>query len=229
MVDKTVPVALDQILEEARVKVSIAETHITQLSQFGLDQKWINQMKKEIDQVAEIPTFDAQKIQLKELTSDKNTKLEACRDWGKTLRLRINLATKDKKLKGVEFPTSQWNEAQTSEAKLITLFPTLIDLAKKHAQVLKSVGQTEETIQQAETYLADLIAANQAQEAYNIHRRSETIDRQTIYRTLYDKVNRINQIGQTVFADTPNLLTLFTSNWTQQTNSHSTESDDSDN
>ncbi|MGK7932239.1 MAG: hypothetical protein AB4041_12505 [Microcystaceae cyanobacterium] len=228
MDNSSLPVALDRILEEARLKVSMAEKHLTQLSQFGLDQEWINQMKEEINQIADIPTFDAQKIQLKELTSEKNSKLEACQDWGKTLRLRIKLATKDKKLKGVEFPTSQWNEAQISEAKLITLFPTLIDLAKKHSKVLETFGQTDDIIQQAETYLTELVKADQAQEEYNIQRRSETVDRQDLYRSLYDKVNRINEIGQMVFADTPNLLVLFDSNWKQRSTSHSSDKDESE-
>ena len=213
MVDISIPVPFDRILEEGRLKLAVAEEHLAALSDFGINQQWLNKFKKDIEAVADISTYDAQLGELKELTAVKEAKLAECIEWGQKLRLRITLATQDKKLKGTEFPSKTWTQSQRNESKLITFFPTLIKLAKTHAEVLATVGQTEAEIKAAETMLKELIVANQNQEEYKLKRTNVTAERQRAYRVLYDSVNRINQIGQMVYNNDEANKLLFRSNW----------------
>jgi hypothetical protein len=222
MTNFSLPVPLDRILEEARLKVAIAQEHLTALSSFGISQDWLNQIQANIATIADIPTFDLQKTELKQLTAAKDAKLNECQEWGKQLKLRMMLATTDQKLKGVEFPTKTWNECQQNESKLIAFFPTLIELAKTHGSVLATIGQTQDYITQGELLLKDLIATNQAQEEYNIKRKGVTSDRQSLYRSLYDDVNRINRVGQMVSND-PTIKVLFRSNWSSSSESSTLE------
>jgi hypothetical protein len=215
MTNFSLPAPLDRILEEARLKIAIAQNHLEALNSFGITQDWLDQFQVDINIIADIPTFDLQKTQLKQLTTAKDTKLDECKEWGRQLRLRMTLATTDKKLKGVEFPSKTWNDCQQNESKLIAFFPTLIELAKTHAPVLETMGQTADYVQQGEQLLKELIETNQAQEEYNIKRKGITVDRQSVYRRLYDGVNRINRVGQMVFKDDAAVNVLFRSNWSQ--------------
>ncbi len=223
-----IPIPSDRILEEANLKLALAKKHLKALSNFGLTQQWINQMQDEIDTVMTIPSFDLQKAELKALTATKDQKLTECVEWGRTLRLRMDLATSDNQLKNVEFPRSRWSECEKNESKLITFFPTLINLAKTYTQALATVGQTPEYLKQGEKLLKELAEANQAQEEYNIERKTVTVRRKTIYRSLYDKINRINQIGQMVFKNDPEIKVLFESSWSQDHTTASTNDTDSE-
>jgi hypothetical protein len=108
---------LDRILEEARLKIAIAQSHLEALTSFGITQDWLDQFQVDINTIADIPTFDLQKTQLKQLTTAKDVKLDECKEWGRQLRLRMTLATTDKKLKGVEFSNKTWNDCQQNESR----------------------------------------------------------------------------------------------------------------
>jgi hypothetical protein len=213
MVDSGLPAPLDRILEEARLKIAIAKERLNDLSTFGIDQQWINQFQKDIDTAVSFPIYEEQLGDLKQLTSAKDAKLTECMEWGQKLRLRIELATKQKQLINVNFPSNRWTEAKRNESKLIRLFPALIGLAKTYAEVLAKVGQTPAEIKAGEQLLNDLIKANQTQEEYKIKRTQVTSDRRIAYRKLYDGVNTINKVGQMVYADNPSVALLFASSW----------------
>jgi hypothetical protein len=215
MTNFSLPAPLDRILEEARLKAVIAQSYLTALKSFGISQDWLDQIQTDINAIADIPTFDLQKTQLKQLTSAKDVKLNECKEWGRQLKLRMTLATTDKKLKGVEFPSKTWIDCQQNESKLIAFFPTLIELAKNHASVLETMGQTKDDVQQGQKLLQELIETNQSQEEFNIKRKGITVDRQLVYRRLYDGVNRINRVGQMVFKDNAAVNVLFRSSWSQ--------------
>ncbi|MGK7931312.1 MAG: hypothetical protein AB4041_07750 [Microcystaceae cyanobacterium] len=215
MSNANVPVPNDRILEEANLKIALAKKYLTKLSTFGITKQWIGQMQQDIDEVTTIPSFELQKTELKELTGDKDDKLAECVEWGRILRTRMSLAVADNLLKNVEFPRSSWTECERNESKLIAFMPTLIQLAKNHGKALVTVGQTSEFITQGEQLYDELCQANQAQEAYNIQRKAVTRNRQKAFRSLYDKVNRINKIGQIVFKDDDSTQVLFESSWTQ--------------
>jgi hypothetical protein len=217
MVNPGLPAPLDRILEEARLKLAIAQEYITDLNGFGITEEWLKQIQQNIETVENIATFDLQKTELKALTATKDEKLAQCVEWGRKLRLRMSLAIADNKLKGVEFPNKTWVASEKNESKLITFMPTLINLAKTHAKVLETVGQQAEEIAAGEKLFKELTAANQAQEEYNIKRKGVTVERQTVYRRLYDSVNRINRVGQMVFNNNPAVNRLFSSSWSQGT------------
>ena len=120
MVNTGLPVPIDRILEEARLKIAIAKEHLNDLSTFGINQQWINQFQKEIDTAVSLPIFEKQLSDLKQLTTTKDEKLSECVEWGQKLRLRMTLATKEKKLTNVNFPSKHWTEAQRNESKLIS-------------------------------------------------------------------------------------------------------------
>jgi hypothetical protein len=223
MVNPGLPVPLDRILEEARLKSAIALEHLADLSNFGITEEWLKQIQEDLETVENIATFDLQKTELKTLTAIKDEKLAKCVQWGRKLRLRMSLAIADDKLKGVEFPNKTWVASEKNESKLITFMPTLINLAKTHAQVLETVGQKTEEIATGESLLKELTAANQTQEEYNIKRKGVTVERQTIYRRLYDSVNRINRVGQMVFNNNPAVSRLFSSSWSQGTSKGTTQ------
>jgi hypothetical protein len=146
MTNFSLPAPLDRVLEEARLKTVIAQNHLTALNSFGISQDWLDHLQTDINAITDIPTFDLQKTQLKQLTAAKDTKLDECKEWGRQLKLRMTLATTDKKLKGVELPSKTWIDCQQNESKLIAFFPTLIELAKTHAPVLETIGQTADYV-----------------------------------------------------------------------------------
>ncbi|MGK7930269.1 MAG: hypothetical protein AB4041_02390 [Microcystaceae cyanobacterium] len=216
MVNTGLPVPMNRILEEARLKVAIAKEHLNSLSTFGINQTWIDQFEQEIDTAVSIPIYEQQLSELKQLTSAKDAKLTECIEWGQKLRLRIDLASKQKQLTNVNFPSSHWSQAQQNESKLINLFPALIGLAKTHANVLENLGQTPQETKTGEQLLDDLIKANQAQEEYKIKRTQVTSERRAAYRKLYDRVNTINQVGKMVYTNNPSVALLFASSWSFQ-------------
>ncbi|MGK7931760.1 MAG: hypothetical protein AB4041_10045 [Microcystaceae cyanobacterium] len=223
MVNSGLSAPLDKILEEARLKIAIAKERINDLSIFGIDQQWIEQFEEDIETAVSFPIYEEQIDNLKQLTTAKDAKLTECMEWGQKLRLRIELATKQNQLTNVNFPSNRWTEAKRNESKLIRLFPALIGLAKTYAEVLAKVGQTTEEIETGEQLLDDLIKANQTQEEYKIKRTQVTSDRRVAYRKLYDGVNTINKVGQTVYADNPSVALLFASSWSSSSSSSDTE------
>jgi hypothetical protein len=150
---------------------------------------------------------------LKSLTAAKNAALEACIDWGRKLRYRMQLTFAKKPPVGMQFPSQEWRNSEANESRMIALMPSLIEIARQHQDALKSFGQAEADINEGEKLLANLKAANEAQEQYKFGRSAITAKRRQAFRKLYDGVNRINQTGQMVYgSDTVDGL-LFRSNW----------------
>lgn len=69
MTNFSLPVPLDRVLEEARLKAVIAQNYHIALNSFGISQDWLDQLQTDINAIADIPTFDLQKTQLKQLTA----------------------------------------------------------------------------------------------------------------------------------------------------------------
>lgn len=201
------------ILEETRLKIAIAKQHLDTLKDFGMTQQWIDDLEKQADEAEQIISNSQQLEELKSLTSAKNIALEACVEWANKLRLRLDLAFKDKPPTGMQFPVKDFRQSRQSESKMITLMPSLIQISKQHQSLLKTVGQTEAVIQEGETLLTQLKATNEAQEQYKFSRPTITSQRRQLFKDLYDKVNEINRIGQTIYGtDSPDGLP-FRSNW----------------
>ncbi len=208
-------VPINQILEESRLKVAVARDHMEQLGRFGISSEWLDQVEQEIARAQSTPSYNEQLDRLKSLTVAKNAKLADCGQWGRELRLRLELVYGKKGTPPMPFPAKEWAQSERNESKMITLFPRLIKIATTQAEDLSQAGQTDADIAQGSQLLQDLIKTNQAQEEYNLLRTQETAQRRAIFRRLYDAVNRINQVGQMVYTEDPSTQRLFRSNWFQ--------------
>lgn len=212
-----ISVPLDQLLEEARLKLAIVRERVEDLKTFGITAEWIDQFEADIATAVSYPSFDQQRTELKALTAAKDAKLQECVQWGRKLRFRMSIVAQGKPTTVMQFPSKEWNQAEKNESRLITLFPTLLQLATSHATALVEAGQTEADLTLGETLLEELVAANQTQEEYNLKRTGVTAERRTAYRKLYDTVNRINKSGQLIYGTDTAEGRLFRSAWTQAT------------
>lgn len=213
MSDSQLNVPLDRILEETRLKLAIAHEHIADLGRFGLSEEWLDTLDHDIETAQALPSFNEQRDRLKALTAAKDARLAECVQWGRELRLRLDLAYGKKAKPPLPFPSKDWAASERNESKMITLLPRLIKLATEQATDLAKAGQTEADLDRGSELLENLITANQAQEEYNLNRTQETAQRRSQFRKLYDGVNRINQVGQMVYAANPAKARLFRSNW----------------
>jgi hypothetical protein len=224
--DITLPVATEQILEQTRLKITIARQHFKALQEFGLTPTWLDQLELAADAAEAIPSFVQQKEELKSLTAAKNAALEDCIQWGRKLRYRMQLVFDKKTPVGMQFPIKEWRESERNESRLIALFPSLITMAKQHKIALANAGQTDVNIQEGEQLLAILKTANEAQEEYKLTRSTITAKRRQAFKGLYDGVNHLNQMGQMVYGtDTAEGL-LFRSNWQVNKNNEEIEEEE---
>ncbi len=213
MTASSLSIPYDRILEEARLKIAIARQHLEALSTYGLTAAWIDDLEATADATQTIPPFGQQQGELKSLTAVKNAILRECVQWGQQLRLRLELAFEQHPPTGMQFPTQEWRESRRNDARMIALMPSLIKLARQHAPILATTGQTATDLAQGQALYQQLKAANEAQEQYKFARTTTTTQRRELYRKLYAGVNRINQLGQAVYgSETPNGQ-LFRSNW----------------
>ena len=209
------PAPADRILEETRLKIAIARQHLNDLGEFGLTSAWLDDLESQTNEAETFTTYTRQREELKALTTAKDAALADCIQWGRRLRLRLELAFEDRPASGPQFPARDWRESERSETRLIALFPNLLELARQQAFALAPVGQTDADLADGERRFAALKQANEAQEQYKLTRTSVTAQRCERFAQLYNSVNRINKIGQTVFGDDPSTAVLFRSNWQQ--------------
>jgi len=209
-----IPIVLDRLTEEARLKLAVAREHVQELQSFGITNAWLDQFEQNIAKAVSYPTFEQQRNELKHLTAAKDSKLEECVRWGRKLRFRMTLVAKEQKDLTAKFPSKEWNQAEKNESTLIILLPTLLQLARTQATHLVGAGQTEAELGLGERLLDELVKANQAQEEYNLKRTTVTAERRLAFRQLYDQVNRINKSGQMVYGIDSAKGRLFRSAWT---------------
>ncbi|NJL82397.1 MAG: hypothetical protein HC890_04520 [Chloroflexaceae bacterium] len=207
------PAPNDRILEEARLKVALARQYLESLKEFGLTADWLNELEAACDRAEVLPTYEIQTGELKSLTAAKEAALDACVQWGRKLRYRLQLAFAETPSTGMQFPANDWRAAERNESRMISLFPSLLQLARQHGTVLATAGQTEAAIAEGETLLAALKAANETQEQYKYSRTTATNQRRRAFQGLYEGILRINQTGQMVFGRDSAEGNLFRSNW----------------
>lgn len=203
----------ERILEEVRLKLALAREHLNALAEFGLTAEWLNELESAADAAEMLPTYEMQMGEMRSLTAAKDEALAECVQWGRKLRYRMQLAFADKTPTGMQFPVNDWRAAERNESKAIATFPSLIQLARQHATLLASVGQTEATITQGEELFTTLKAANEAQEQYKYSRTTITNERREAFERLYEGILRINQTGQMVYGKDTARGNLFRSNW----------------
>lgn len=207
------PASQERILEETRLKIAIARQHLNALGKFGLTAEWIDQLEATADRVEAMPAYTDQLNQQKLLTAQKDAALVDYTEWGRTLRLRMELAFGRNSTEFSQFPAQRFRDSERNESKAILLIPTLLRVMQQYGQKLATVGYTQADLDEGEAIQARLKATNEAQEEYKAVRTTVSSQRRQIYGELVTGVQRINQIGQAVYrSDDPNHK-LFRSNW----------------
>ena len=220
LLEGNISVPYDRILEEARLKIALARQHIETLKDLGLTPKELDDLEATANEAEQLPNYAYQQGQLRSLTQTKDKHLAEFVAWGRLLRTRMKFAYTDGTIPPTPFPTGPWNASQNNESKAIALIPTLIRVARDNKQALTSVGFKDSDIAAAQQLHDNLKAANEAQETYKLQSTSATQKRRQVFRTLYNGVSRINQIGQATYPPNTADGQLFRSNW-RRTNSGS--------
>ncbi len=203
----------ETILSVARTTLANARTNLSALAEFGISAAMLDQFAAAIQAAEALSRTPQQRIELKDLTQSKEEALDDCYQWGRKLRLRLQLAFGKGSVEARSFPARDFQNAVNSEQGMMAVMQVLIDLADKYQAELAGYGQTPEVLARGRELLNELRTADSAQELKKDTRRQATQDRYQQFKNLYDTVNRINRIGRLVFENDPATLTLFESKW----------------
>lgn len=201
------------ILSVAKTSLTNARNNLTALSDFGVTEDMLNQFDTDI-QAAEVLAGETQnRIELSDLTHDKEDALDSCYQWGRKLRLRLQLAYGRDSAEAKSFPSKDFQNAINSENKMMTVMKVLISLSDKYKTDLAKFGQTPEILAQGSEFLENLREADSTQELRKDEKKQATRDRYQQFKNLYATIIKINRIGRLVFENDPAHLALFESKW----------------
>ena len=203
----------EKILSVSKTALNNARENLIALSVFGVTEEMLNQFQSDINTTEALPDDDSLKIDLKNFTHSKDEALDACYQWGRKLRTRLQLAFGRNSIQLNSFPSSKFNQAISSESKMMPVMETLYNIANQYQTQLATYGQTPEIVEQCTVLLNSLREADAVQESKKDDKKSSTQDRYIKFNVLYDMVNRINKIGRLVFENDPVKLPLFESKW----------------
>lgn len=207
------PVSEEKILAVSKSTLNTARNTLDALSEFGFNQENLTNYESEISIAEAMPSETSNRIDLTNLTGDKDEALDDCELWGRNLRYRIQLAFGKSSSEFKSFPSKKFEKATYSETKMMPIMEILIKQAVKYHPQLSNCGQTDEIRDAGNTLLENLRSADAQQESQKTEKPSSTQERYQIFRKLYDTVNRINKIGRIVFKNDPVHLALFKSKW----------------
>jgi hypothetical protein len=203
----------ETILSVAKTTLSNARNHLNALAEFGISGEFLNEFEANIQTAEALPAEVSNRIDLRNLTRGKADALDACYQWGRKLRARLQLAFGNNSSQVKSFPSKQFNAAQSSESKMMPVMEILINIATQYQTELAAFGQTPEMLAQGNQLLENLRQSDQTQELKKDVKKSATQDRYQKFQTIYDTVNRITRVGRLVFEDDPVNRTLFESKW----------------
>ncbi len=206
-------VSEETILQVSKTTLTNGQDNLDALAEFGLTAEALNQFDTNIQTAEALPGETANRIDLRQLTQDKEEALDACYRWGRKLRARIQLAFGKNSNQAKSFPSKDFQNAVNSESSMMTVMETLIKLAGQYHSDLTAFGQTDAIRDSGTNLLEPLREADAVQELQKDTKKSATQDRYQAFQTIYDSVNRINKIGRLVFENDPVKLTLFESKW----------------
>jgi hypothetical protein len=207
------PVSEEKILSVSKTTLNTARITLSALSEFGFNQENLTNFDSKISTAEALPSETSNRIDLTNLTDDKNEVLYNCETWGRNLRTRIELTFPINSIEVKSFPSKKFEKAINSENKMMSVMEILIKQAVKYHPQLSNFGQTDEIRDAGNTLLENLRSADAKQESQKTEKPSSTQERYQIFRKLYDTVNRINRIGRIVFKNDPVHLALFKSKW----------------
>ena len=213
------------ILTNALITLQAATDNQPALEAYGITTAIINEFSAKITQAQTIEKEEEKMAELNQITSQKNTKLKDCTNWGEQLKLRVDLAFGKKSPEAKVFVTSKFTSAKRSENQMMNTLPALLELAQNKSDTLAGYGQTPEFIQTGEDLLQSLIKIDQIQEQTKAEKRSLSKERHSLFNQLYETINKINKVGQMVFAADSAKLELFRSNWPKRKKTTPAESE----
>ncbi|NQT26456.1 hypothetical protein HQ585_13975 [candidate division KSB1 bacterium] len=203
----------ETIISVSKTTLNSARENLAALSEFGLTEEMLNQFEADIQVTEALPDEISNRIELKSLTVDKDDALNACYQWGRRLRARLQLAFGRGSSQLRSFPSDGFNNAVHSEKNMMPIFETLIKLANQYNAELTAYGQTPEILAEGSRLLEALRTMDAAQEIKKDEKKSATQTRYQKFETIYNTVNRINRIGRLLFETDPVHLALFESKW----------------
>lgn len=203
----------ETILSVSKTTLTNARNNLTALGDFGITEEMLNQFDTEIQAAEALPGETQNRIELSDLTHDKEEALDSCYQWGRKLRVRLQLAFGKNSSQANSYPSKDFQNAVNSENKMMSVMEVLINLADKYKTELANFGQTPEILAQGSEFLNNLRVADSAQEVKKDEKKQATQDRYQHFKNLYDTVIKINRVGRLVFENDPVHLALFESKW----------------
>ena len=203
----------ETILSVSKTSLTNARNNLMPLSDFGVTEEMLNQFDTDIQAAEALPGETQNRIELKDLTHDKEEALDSCYQWGRKLRVRLQLAFGKNSSQAKSFPSKDFQNAVNSENTMMTVMEVLINLADKYKTELATFGQTPEILAQGNEFLNNLREADSVQEVKKDEKKQATQDRYQQFKNLYDTVIKINRVGRLVFENDPVHLALFESKW----------------
>lgn len=205
------------ILSVSKTTLSNARNTVSALADFGVTEEKLNQFAADIQAAEDLPGETQNRIELRELTHQKEEALDNCYQWGRNLRVRLQLAFGKDSSQANSFPSKAFNEAINSENAMMPVMEILIRLAGKYQTELAEFGQTPEILARGGELLTSLRESDSVQEVKKDEKRQATQERYQKFKNLYDTVNKINKVGRMVFANDPVHYALFESKWPRST------------
>ncbi|MFZ5515365.1 MAG: hypothetical protein ACOY90_01920 [Candidatus Zhuqueibacterota bacterium] len=203
----------ETILSVSKTTLTSARNNLTALAEFGITNVMLDQFDAQI-QAAEALSGETQnRVELGDLTNDKEEALDACYQWGRKLRVRLQLAFGKNSSQASSFPSKDFQNAVNSENIMMTVMEVLISLAEKYKAELANFGQTPEILAQGSEFLNNLRQTDSVQEVKKDVKRQATQDRYQQFKNLYDTIIKINRVGRILFENDPVHLALFESKW----------------
>lgn len=203
----------ETILSVSKTTLANARAQLAGLAEFGISQQLLDDFEANIQAAEALPNEVSNRIDLRDMTRGKDEALEACYQWGRMLRARLQLAFGNTSAQAKAFPGKEFKTALSSESKMMPVMEILISLAAQYQTELAAVGQTPEILAEGSALLDSLRQADQSQELKKDQKRSATQERYQKFRIIYDTVNRINRVGRLVFENDPVKRALFESKW----------------
>lgn len=134
----------ETILSVSKTTLENARTYQADLASFGVTTQLLDEFESNIQAAEALPDETANRINLRGITQEKDSALEACTEWGRRLRTRLEMAFGNKSPQVSLFPSKELSAAADSESQMMPVMEILIDLATRHQTELAAVGQTPE-------------------------------------------------------------------------------------
>jgi hypothetical protein len=201
------------ILMKSRLTAKNARSVLPALTAFNVTEAKINDFEAKIDEAEALPREATNRIEITASTDEKDDALDACVDWGKDLRLRLEFGFGKNSVQYRSFPSSDFEQARTSEIVMKKVMTTLIEIAKKYPVELAEEGQTPEILAQGDELLNELRETDLTQETQKAGKPLLTQDRYQKFLHLYKTTNKINRVGRSVFKSDPLKRAMFASRW----------------